>query len=232
SREAVDAFVAAAESAGAEILHQPRLRPEYHPAYYGGFVRDPDGNNVEAGCHTGAEGGGMAGLTADLFVLLDGHAAGENVGPFFGYGGPELDERVGEVLDQPHVIVMGRNTYQILAEMSIAASDGVSGRMNELPKVVVSNTLSEPLEWPNTRLIRGDLGAEMKALKETSPVPLRAIGSITLVSNMIRLGLGDVLRLTIFPLTLGSDGREPLFAGFPRGHYELATSRVLDSRLV
>ena len=54
SREAVDAFVAAAESAGAEILHQPRLRPEYHPAYYGGFVRDPDGNNVEAVCHTGA----------------------------------------------------------------------------------------------------------------------------------------------------------------------------------
>jgi len=38
-------------AAGAEVLHQPRLRPEYHAAYYGGFVRDPDGNNVEAVCH-------------------------------------------------------------------------------------------------------------------------------------------------------------------------------------
>ena len=36
---------------GAEVLHQPRLWPEYHPNYYGAFVRDPDGNNVEAVCH-------------------------------------------------------------------------------------------------------------------------------------------------------------------------------------
>ena len=53
SREAVDAFFAAATSIGAEVLHEPRLRPEYHPGYYGAFVRDPDGNNVEAVCHTG-----------------------------------------------------------------------------------------------------------------------------------------------------------------------------------
>ena len=36
---------------GAESLHQPRLWPEYHPGYYGAFVRDPDGNNVEAVFH-------------------------------------------------------------------------------------------------------------------------------------------------------------------------------------
>jgi catechol 2,3-dioxygenase-like lactoylglutathione lyase family enzyme len=50
-RAAVRAFVDAAGSAGAEVLHQPRLWPEYHPDYYGAFVRDPDGNNVEAVCH-------------------------------------------------------------------------------------------------------------------------------------------------------------------------------------
>ena len=37
---------------GAEVLHGPRLWPEYHPSYYGAFVRDPDGNNIEAVCHT------------------------------------------------------------------------------------------------------------------------------------------------------------------------------------
>src|SRR3954453_3157579 len=47
----VDAFFAAAVAAGAEVLHEPRLWPEYHPGYYGAFVRDPDGNNVEAVCH-------------------------------------------------------------------------------------------------------------------------------------------------------------------------------------
>ncbi|MCB0941921.1 MAG: hypothetical protein KDB72_16985, partial [Mycobacterium sp.] len=48
---AVDAFYATALGLGAESLHAPRLWPEYHPGYYGGFVRDPDGNNVEAVFH-------------------------------------------------------------------------------------------------------------------------------------------------------------------------------------
>lgn len=47
----VDAFFAAAIGAGAEVLHEPGVWPEYHPDYYGAFVRDPDGNNVEAVCH-------------------------------------------------------------------------------------------------------------------------------------------------------------------------------------
>jgi catechol 2,3-dioxygenase-like lactoylglutathione lyase family enzyme len=50
-RAAVDAFFEAAVSHGAEVLHQPREWPEYHPGYYGAFVRDPDGNNVEAVRH-------------------------------------------------------------------------------------------------------------------------------------------------------------------------------------
>jgi catechol 2,3-dioxygenase-like lactoylglutathione lyase family enzyme len=53
-RDAVRAFVAAAVARGAEVLHEPRVFPEYHPAYFGGFVRDPDGNNVEAVCHAPA----------------------------------------------------------------------------------------------------------------------------------------------------------------------------------
>jgi hypothetical protein len=51
SREEVDAFVEAARS-GVEVLHEPRVWPEYHPGYYGGFVRDLDGNNIETVHHT------------------------------------------------------------------------------------------------------------------------------------------------------------------------------------
>ncbi|MGE5287635.1 MAG: VOC family protein [Micromonosporaceae bacterium] len=51
SRAAVRAFFEAAIATGADVLHEPRLWPEYHPSYYGAFVRDPDGNNVEAVCH-------------------------------------------------------------------------------------------------------------------------------------------------------------------------------------
>ena len=50
-RTAVRAFFDAAATVGSEVLHEPRLWPEYHPNYYGAFVRDPDGNNVEAVCH-------------------------------------------------------------------------------------------------------------------------------------------------------------------------------------
>jgi len=50
-RAAVQAFFDAAVSTGAEVLHAPRLWPEYHEHYFGAFVRDPDGNNVEAVCH-------------------------------------------------------------------------------------------------------------------------------------------------------------------------------------
>jgi catechol 2,3-dioxygenase-like lactoylglutathione lyase family enzyme len=50
-RAAVHAFFEAATASGAEVLHEPREWPEYHASYYGAFVRDPDGNNVEAVCH-------------------------------------------------------------------------------------------------------------------------------------------------------------------------------------
>jgi catechol 2,3-dioxygenase-like lactoylglutathione lyase family enzyme len=50
-RAAVEAFRDAAVATGAEVLHEPRVWPEYHPTYYGAFVRDRDGNNVEAVCH-------------------------------------------------------------------------------------------------------------------------------------------------------------------------------------
>ena len=50
-RSVVRAFWDAGTAIGAEILHEPHLWPEYHPNYFGAFLRDPDGNNVEAVCH-------------------------------------------------------------------------------------------------------------------------------------------------------------------------------------
>ena len=50
----VDAFYAAALAAGGRDNGTPGLRPHYHPHYYGAFVLDPDGHNIEAVCHTPA----------------------------------------------------------------------------------------------------------------------------------------------------------------------------------
>lgn len=51
SRARVDEFYKAAMAAGGRDNGAPGLRPQYHPHYYGGFVLDPDGNNIEAVCH-------------------------------------------------------------------------------------------------------------------------------------------------------------------------------------
>ncbi len=53
-RATVDAFYAAALAAGGRDNGSPGLRPHYHPHYYGAFVLDPDGHNIEAVCHTAA----------------------------------------------------------------------------------------------------------------------------------------------------------------------------------
>ncbi len=51
TREGVDAFYRAALGAGGRDNGAPGLRPHYHANYYGAFVLDPDGNNIEAVCH-------------------------------------------------------------------------------------------------------------------------------------------------------------------------------------
>jgi catechol 2,3-dioxygenase-like lactoylglutathione lyase family enzyme len=51
NRAAVDAFHRAALAAGGKDNGAPGLRPHYHPNYYGAFVLDPDGHNIEAVCH-------------------------------------------------------------------------------------------------------------------------------------------------------------------------------------
>ncbi len=52
-RATVDAFHAAALAAGGTDNGAPGIREQYHPTYYGAFVLDPDGNNIEAVCHQG-----------------------------------------------------------------------------------------------------------------------------------------------------------------------------------
>ncbi len=174
----------------------------------------------------------MRELTADLFISLDGFAAGVNQPAFFGYFGPELGNWVRDHLNRPQIMIMGRVTYEALAEPSAAATDEASLRMSGIPKLVFSSTLREPLVWGNTRVMKGDLGQEITALKKQSGEPLRTIGSISLVKSMMQLGLVDRLRLMVFPLILGDAGREPLYAGYSHTGLELLNTTVLDSRLV
>jgi dihydrofolate reductase len=171
-------------------------------------------------------------LIADLFVSLDGFAGAVDVGPYFGYGGPELDEWIKTELDKPQVIVFGRVTYEVLAPVSANVSDPASQRLTAVPKLVVSSRLSEPLKWANTRLVSGDAVEVLPAVKAQSEVPLRIMGSVSLVRNLTSAGLLDRLRLMVFPLTCGSAGRERIFGEGGPVRMRLDQTSVLDERVV
>lgn len=173
----------------------------------------------------------MRELTADLFISLDGFAAGVNEPPFFGYFGEDLGAWIKENLEKPQMLIMGRVTYAELAQFAIASTDESNLRMTALPKTVFSRTLHEPLPWGNTRLVKTRAEQEIATLKQQDGAPLRSIGSISLVKSMIRFQLVDRLRLMIFPVVLGTAGREPIYAGYERTSLELIASRILDSRI-
>jgi dihydrofolate reductase len=174
----------------------------------------------------------MGQLIADLFITLDGFAHGEGAPAYYGYPGPELERWMDEHLATPQVLLMGRVTYEALS--GIAQNHPVEGpdRMSELPKVVFSRTLQEPLAWNNSRVAKADVVEEVRRLKAESDALLRTIGSLSVVKALLEARMRDRLRLTVFPLILGSTGREPVFAGLPDIHLELVDTEVLDARLI
>ncbi len=171
-------------------------------------------------------------LVADLFVSLDGFAAGANEAPFFGYFGDELGAWIQQELALPQTIIMGRVTYEALTEFAPTAPDPMSLRLAELPKLVFSSGLQEPLVWRNAQLSRTRAEDEIRTLKAQEGTRLRTIGSIRLVRSLIKDGLIDRLRLMVFPLVLGREGREPIFAEFARTPMKLLGSRRLDARVL
>lgn len=174
----------------------------------------------------------MRNLTADLFISLDGFAAGIHEEAYFGYNGAELSSWVQTETNRAQVILMGRHTYVALAHFAAEATDPHSVRMREIPKLVFSNTLKEPLAWNNTRVIAGDLAQQIGELKQQAGDPIRTFGSMQLVRGLLQLGLVDRLRLMVFPLILGEAGREFIYAEFQRTALNLVGTKVLDSRLI
>lgn len=126
----------------------------------------------------------------------------------------------------------GDSAYEVFVNGQPLGSAGSAARMNALPKVVFSNSLKEPLDWQNSRLSKRKLADELSALKNEPGDPLRSVGSINLVKQIMQLGLVDRLRLLVFPVVLGSNGKEPLFAGWEEATLTLVDTTLFDSKVV
>ena len=163
----------------------------------------------------------MPKLIVNEFLTLDGvmQAPGlpdEDRSGGFEHGGWQLayfDEIFGstimEGLAATGGLLLGRRTYEIFAAHwpNQPADDPLAGTFNELPKYVVSRTLSEPLPWANSRLIGGDVPAALAKLKDQPGKELQVIGSGELVQTLTQHGLVDEFRLMIHPILLGSGKR-------------------------
>ncbi|HEX3776588.1 MAG TPA: dihydrofolate reductase family protein [Polyangiaceae bacterium] len=129
-------------------------------------------------------------------------------------------------------LVFGRVTYQMMqsfwpSEQAAKAMPVIAERMNSGPKVVFSRTL-ERATWNNTRLLRGDIAAEMRKLKAESGPDLVIMGSGSLVAPLAQARLIDSYQLVICPIVLGQG--KTLFAGVAdQLELELEKTRVFKN---
>ena len=157
----------------------------------------------------------MRRVVLQMGVTLDGYVSGSGGEGDWGLPPEHPDVRAWKVasLRQVGTHIMGRVTYEQMATHWPSATGDYADFMNKLPKVVFSATLPAA-DWPGTRIARGDLAAEIAALKDESGGEIMAHGGAAFVQALSRHGLIDEYRLVILPVALGAG--LPLFKDLPR----------------
>jgi dihydrofolate reductase len=160
-------------------------------------------------------------ITVTEFVTLDGVSQGpgsatEDTSGGFARGGwlvPHIDEqfvrRASDWLDLADGLLLGRRTYEAFARdwpQITEPGDPFTGRMNALPKYVVSTTLTAGT-WNPTTVLRGDPTRTVGALKAQPGRELQVHGSALLGNSLLSAGLVDTLRLVVAPTVIGSGRR-------------------------
>lgn len=103
--------------------------------------------------------------------------------------------------------LFGRRTYEGLLAYWNAQGGPFKDALNNSPKYVASTTLEEPLPWPNSTLLRGDIVDAVRALKAQSGGVLAIMGSGALIGSLMAANLIDEYLLMIHPLVLGTGRR-------------------------
>jgi dihydrofolate reductase len=173
-------------------------------------------------------------LRVDMFSTLDGYGSSNPPdAPYWGYGAPGLFEWIHRELAEDHVMLMGATTYRQMSEIVANGDDPTFPRMAELPKIVFSKTLKPPLTWARTTVVAEPVEVAVPALKAIADgLPMRTIGSPSLVRSLFRLGLVDRVQVMVFPTIRGATGTRPVFEQAPDLDLRLITTSVIDDRLV
>lgn len=169
-------------------------------------------------------------LTVDFFCSLDGYGSAEGWPGYWGKEGPEIREDRVRAFAQDQVLVLGATMFRQFRKFVTMFDEPYYDRMNELPKLVFSSTLEEPLGWQNSTVLNEDAVTAIERLKRTTDVPMRSHGSISLNRALLAAGLVDRLEVTIFPAITGRAGYAALFQDGAEFDLDLLESTVLDGR--
>ena len=145
-------------------------------------------------------------LTLDGIISDPDGSAGSPAGGWAFRHGPQTiagDKfRLGSILDDG-VMLLGRTTWQLFSRLWPGRDDPFANRMNAVPKLVASRTLTDVSAWQNSRILEGDLVDAVQ--NERRDVIIT--GSVSVVHTLIARDLIDEYRLLTFPTVLGSGER-------------------------
>ncbi len=149
----------------------------------------------------------MRRVVVSEFVSLDGVM--EDPSWTFQFSSEEQPKFKFDELSASDALLLGRVTYEGFAAAwpSMTDEEGYADMMNGYPKLVVSTTLEEPLEWNSSTLIKENVAEEVSRLKQQPGKDILIFGSADLVNTLMRHDLIDEYRLMVFPVVVGSGKR-------------------------
>jgi dihydrofolate reductase len=169
-------------------------------------------------------------LMVDFITSLDGYGAADGWPGWWGLEGPEYLAWLEDQPEADYTVLMGANTYRLMSGLAIDGEPGTDV-LASLSKIVFSTTLTEPLAWPNTRLISQDAIDTVRSMKDTGTESMRTLGSLTLCRSLLNAGLVDRYRVVVFPVITGSTGKDRIYDGYPDVSLDLVNNRTFDGRL-
>lgn len=152
-------------------------------------------------------------LFHQMLVTVDGFIAGPNGELDWHAVDDDFSDYVSRMLRSIDGIILGRNTYEGLAQYWPTATEPEAPMMNGLPKYVVSNTLTTAT-WHNTTIVSGDATEEVARLKDRPGRDLGLFASARLSVPLMAAGLIDEYRVLVCPVLLGAG--VPLHPGLTR----------------
>ena len=181
----------------------------------------------------------MDNVTLDGVIQAPGRADEDTRGGF-AHGGwasqnidepdPEIGAAMGVRMSQSDGLLFGRRTYEDLMTTWNARGGMFKDALNAAQKYVVSHTLTDPLPWPNSTLVAGNVVDAVTELRSRPGRELHIMGSGQLIETLVAHQLVDAFLLMIFPVVLGC-GRH-LFSGDTYMQLDLVDAKATRSGVV